>query len=197
MLSLPPRFDLFTLRFPKNFIPKEIQQKYDKILNKYNSPIRSSIDFLNEGIVSVAFPGINESIITQQQTGYNNDINRHEPSSEVVYRSTSNPLELINRTLSVTFLHKQGFVNYFMLYEIWFHYFCKSTKSKESCLDMLYIEILDSSGKVIAQLEMYDIFFSSMDGLEFDFSKISLSDDTFTANFNFNNLNFDFSNINS
>lgn len=195
MLSLSPRFDLFTLKFPKIFIPQELNDKYSKIINKENSPIRTPIDFLNESIMSVSFPGINESIITQTQHGMNSDTGRHEPSNEVVYRSTSNPLELINRTLSVSFLHRQGFVNYFMLYEIWFYYYSKSTPAKDSCFDLLLLEILDSTGKIIAQLELFDIFFSSMDGLEFDFSKIVMGDDSFTANFNFNNINFEFDNI--
>jgi hypothetical protein len=67
MLSLSPRLDLFVFKFPKDFLPKEIEEKYNKILNREKSVIRTSIDYLNESIQGVSFPGITDLLIEQTQ----------------------------------------------------------------------------------------------------------------------------------
>ena len=66
-LSLSPRLDLFVFRFPKDFLPEEIEKKYTLLLNQEKSLIRTPIEYLNESIQGISFPGISDLLIEQQQ----------------------------------------------------------------------------------------------------------------------------------
>ena len=67
MLSLSPRLDLFVFRFPKDFLPEEIEKKYTLLLNKEKGLIRTPIEYLNESIQGISFPGISDLLVEQQQ----------------------------------------------------------------------------------------------------------------------------------
>jgi hypothetical protein len=158
MLSLSPRYDLFRFAFPKDFLPKELEQKYMKILNKTPGVITSPIDYLNESIQSVTIPGISDIVITQQQHSSNDNTRgagriNVEPRREAIYQSTSNPLEKINPEFRVTFRLNQGFYNYFMLYEAIFHQVCKTHNKKHQ--DILFVELLNEEGEILSESDTY------------------------------------------
>ena len=44
MLSLSPRYDLFKFSFPKDFLPKEVEEKYSRIISKDPGVLTSAID---------------------------------------------------------------------------------------------------------------------------------------------------------
>ena len=121
MLSLSPRYDLFRFSFPKDFIPKDIEKKYNELLTRNAGVITTPIDYLNESIKGISIPGISDILILQQQHSYNDGIKglgkiNVEPKREQIYQSTSNPLDKINPDIKVTFRMNQGLYNYFMLY---------------------------------------------------------------------------------
>lgn len=195
MLSLSPRYDLFKFSFPKDFLPQEVLEKYDNILSKNSGVIVNAIDYLNESIQGVNLPGISDLLITQQQHG-RNSINRNEhrlnvePSHEITYQSSSNPLNNIDKEFKVTFRMNQGLCNYFMLYETIFHHACKPI-SKE-CEPILYVEILNEDGVSIAKIKLIDVYINGIDGLEFNYNKVERDAGTFDITLKFNNIDFDF-----
>lgn len=90
MLSLSPRYDLFRFNFPKDFLPKEVEEKYAKILAQDANVIHSPIDYLNESIQGVTFPGIKELLVEQDQSSKR--LGKIEPGRKNVYSSSANPL---------------------------------------------------------------------------------------------------------
>ena len=70
MLSLSPRFDLFRFELPKDFLPDPIIEKYQKILDKNPGVLNTPIDYLNESIQGINFPGISDVVIAQAQHTY-------------------------------------------------------------------------------------------------------------------------------
>lgn len=195
MLSLSPRYDLFKFSFPKDFLPQEIIEKYDNILSKNAGVITNSIDYLNESIQGVNIPGISDILTTQVQHGSNpiervkNRINV-EPSHEITYKSSTNPLSNIDTEFKVTFRMNQGLYNYFMLYETIFHHICKHINKESE--PVLYVEILDDEGVSIAKVKFIDVHINGIDGLEFNYNKIERDSGTFDVSFKFNNIDFDF-----
>lgn len=195
MLSLSPRYDLFKFSFPKDFLPQEIIEKYDNILSKNAGVITNSIDYLNESIQGVNIPGISDILTTQVQHGSNpiervkNRINV-EPSHEIAYKSSTNPLSNIDTEFKVTFRMNQGLYNYFMLYETIFHHICKHINKESE--PVLYVEILDDEGVSIAKVKFIDVHINGIDGLEFNYNKIERDSGTFDVSFKFNNIDFDF-----
>ena len=199
MLSLSPRYDQFRFVFPKDFIPEEIAEKYAELLNRDANVLRAPIDYLNESIQGITFPGV-DSILGQQTQHSSNPVVRRnspglgrinvEPALDVNYKNPQNPLSLIKREFTVTFRYNQGLYNYFMLYEILFHLMCKHID--EPCADVLYIDILNEEGVPVSRLSMAQVYMDAIDGLEFSYNKVERESGTFQVTFKFNNLDFDF-----
>ena len=195
MLSLSPRYDLFRFSFPKDFLPEEIEAKYQKLLNKNQAVLTTPIDYLNESIQGINFPGISDILIQQQQHS-SNDIKRGlgkinvEPKTDITYQSTTNPLDKINKEFKVTFRYNQGLYNYFMMYETIFHQICKPIDSGHQ--PVLYIELLSETGTITSRIIFKDVLIDGIDGLEFNFNKIEREAGTFDVTFKFNNIDFEF-----
>ena len=122
MLSLSPRYDLFRFALPKDFLPKEVEEKYRILINKNQAVITTPIDYLNESIQGINFPGISD-ILVQQQQHSSNEIARKlgkinvEPKTDITYQTSSNPLDKITKEFKITFRYNQGLYNYFMMYK--------------------------------------------------------------------------------
>ena len=200
MLSLSPRYDLFKFSLPKDFLPKEIEEKYTNILSKNTAVISTPIDYLNESIQGVSFPAISDLNVSQEQHGSNSivrsNINENglgkinvEPKHDIMHVSTENPLEKISKEFKVTFRLNQGFYNYFMLYETIFYKICKPLRNGP--IPVLFIDLMGSSGEVNARVKFIDCYLDGIEGLEFDYSKVERNAGTFDITFKFNNIDFD------
>lgn len=198
MLSLSPRYDLFKFSLPKDFLPKEVEEKYQKLLNKNQAVLTTPIDYLNESIQGINFPGISDILIQQQQHS-SNDIKRGlgkinvEPKTDITYQTTSNPLDKITKEFKVTFRFNQGLYNYFMLYETIFYQICKPIDRGH--IPVLYIELLGESGVITSRILFKDVLIDGIDGLEFNFNKTERDSGTFDVMFKFNNIDFEFIDI--
>ena len=195
MLSLSPRYDLYKFSLPKDFLPKEVEEKYHGLLAKNAGVIATPIDYLNESIQSINFPGISDIIVTQVQHS-TNDMKRTlgrlnvEPKREQIYSTTANPLDKIEHSFKVTFRMNQGLYNYFMLYETTFHQICKPQEHKHQ--PVFFIELLDEDGVVTSRIIFKNVLIDGIDGLEFSFNKVERDSGTFDVTFKFSNIDFEF-----
>lgn len=195
MLSLSPRYDLFKFSLPKDFLPKEVEEKYQGLLAKNAGVLTTPIDYLNESIQAINFPGISDIIVTQIQHSSNN-IKRTlgklnvEPKREQIYSSTANPLDKIEQSFKVTFRMNQGLYNYFMLYETTFHQICKPQEHKHQ--PVFFIELMDEDGVVTSRIIFKNVLIDGIDGLEFSFNKVERDSGTFDVTFKFSNIDFEF-----
>lgn len=204
MLSLSPRTDLYRFMLPDDFLPKEVCDKYKKIINKDANVFTEPIDYLNESIVSISIPGISDINIEQSQTSTNpivrsnngltgmGRINR-EPIHPNTYVGTSNPLEKIDREFTISFRRNQNLYNYFMIYETIFHRICKHINYKDG--DNFKIYLLDEDGVATSYIELYQCHINGISGLDFNFTKTERDNDSFDVSWNFNNINFEFINM--
>lgn len=194
MLSLSPRYDLFRFAFPKDFIPEELEKKYQKILQRNAGIIITPIDYLNESIQGVNIPGISDLTIDQTQHSHNSISGRGKTNVEAArsntYKTTANILDNIAKEFTVEFRFNQGFYNYFLLYETIFWKMCRPIDYPNEAV--LYIELLDETGKTIARIKFFDCVISGIDGLDFTYSKIERDSGTFNMTFKFNNIDFTF-----
>lgn len=195
MLSLSPRYDLFKFSLPKDFLPKEVEEKYQGLLAKNAGVLTTPIDYLNESIQAINFPGISDIIVTQIQHS-SNDIKRTlgklnvEPKREQIYSTTANPLDKIEQSFKVTFRMNQGLYNYFMLYETTFHQICKPQEHNHQ--PVFFIELMDEDGVVTSRIIFKNVLIDGIDGLEFSFNKVERDSGTFDVTFKFSNIDFEF-----
>lgn len=202
MLSLSPRMDLFRFILPKDFLPTEVEEKYYKLFQQNAGVITTPIDYLNESIMGVSFPGISDINIVQDQHGSNSIKESNlgkgmgrinvEPKHEIVYTTPDNPLEKIEKEFKVTFRQNQGLYNYFMLYETIFYKICKPHLYPP--IDRLYIDILNENGGVVSRVLFYDCYIDGIEGLEFDYTKLERETGSFQVTFKFNNVDFELMN---
>lgn len=199
-LSLAPRFDQFRFVIPKEYIPPEVLDKYDKILAKNPSTFMNSIDYLNESIKGVTLPAIENLIVEQQQVSHNSmkengkllgKINI-EPAHPNVTLSSENILSKINNTFTVTFRQNQGLYNYFMLYESIFHRYMKPELYHQKETELFDVVFLDEESLPVSRMILYQPEFNGISGLEFSYDKVERQTDTFDVTFTFNDLDFDF-----
>ncbi len=189
MLSLSPRFDLFQIILPKDFIPNELNEKYRKILTKRSYPITDTIEYLSESIVSCSILGIDDITTTQQQTGINPRMTKAktEPVSEVVFsKYNMAPLENLDRSINIEFRMNQGFYNYFLLYETIFHRYCKP--ELKCGIPQIYLYLLDSIGQKTVKYTFEDVYFQGIDELIFSYSQVSRQSDTFSLTLVYNDI---------
>lgn len=202
MLSLSPRADLFVFKFPKDFLPKEIEEKYTKLLNKDKSVIRTAIDYLNESIQGISFPGLSDLLVEQTQhsahptnrgvqIGLKGARVNAEPARSNNTYSPANILSQINGEFTVTFRKNQGMYNYFMLYEAIFHKVLKEYANITKPDDFFEIDILEESGKIFGKVKLFQPRIDGIDGLEFNYNKLERQVETFDLKFKFNNIDFE------
>jgi hypothetical protein len=202
MLSLSPRLDLFVFRFPKDFLPEEIEKKYTILLNKEKSLIRTPIEYLNESIQGISFPGISDLLVEQQQISQHPENLKAqsglklkrvnvEPTRNNVTYSPNNILSQIGGEFTVTLRKNQGLYNYFMMYETIFYKVLKEYDNVTKEDDLFEIDILDSTGKVIGRVKLFQPRIDGIDGLEFSYNKLERQVETFDLKFRFNNIDFD------
>lgn len=203
MLSLSPRADLFCFKFPKDFLPKEINDKYTNLLNKKDkSVIRNAIDYLNESIQSVSFPGLSDLLVEQTQhskhpenhniqTGLKGARVNVEPKRNNNTYSPANILSQINGEFTVTLRKNQGLYNYFMIYESIFHKVLKEYANVTKPDDFFEIDILEETGEIFAKVKLFQPRIDGIDGLEFSFNKLERQTETFDIKFKFNNIDFE------
>lgn len=198
MLSLSPRYDLFRFALPKDFLPPEVEEKYSTFFKNRQSVVISPIDYLNESIQGIDFPGISDVIVQQGQRGTNN-IERKlgrinvEPKTDVVYKTPANPLDKIEHSFKITFRMNQGLYNYFMLYETLFYQICKPLNKPSN--DVFYIEILNETGQIASKIYFKNVLMDGIEGLQFNFNKIERDAGTFDVTFKFTNIDFEFVNV--
>jgi hypothetical protein len=54
------------------------------------------------------------------------------------------------------------------------------------------LELLSEKGKVISKIKFTDLLMDSIEGLEFNYSKVERETGTFNVTFKFNNIDFEF-----
>lgn len=202
MFSLKSRQDLFKCTLPKEFIPEEIDKKYSKIVTEAKSFIMTPIEFLNETIQGIDILGFTQAAMIQQQTGIGTfasspstiEANRFlHTTSDVSYRSETNPLNLIDKTLRVTFRHVVGFTNYFMLLESFWVMYRRDTKYSE-LPQYITIDIFNEIGSTVSRILIEDPIIDGIDMLSLNYTNPVAASQTFNVEMKYSNISFEFIN---
>ncbi len=195
MLSLSPRYDLFRFELPKEFLPKEVRDKWTEVLSQEPGVVNDPIDYLNESIRSISIPGITDINIQQTQHS-TNPIDRNtgkintDANQNNTYIGSANPLDKINREIRVTFRINNGLYNYFMIYETIFHRMCKHILYDDG--DNFNIDLLNEEGVVSSRIKLYQCHIDGIDGLDLSYDKVDRQHETFDVTFKFNNIDYVF-----
>ena len=201
MMSLRGRQDGFRLLLPKEFICPEIVEKYTKIIQQRRGYYVEPIEYLNETIQGVNVLGFNQGTFQQQQPNYGKKpllnparIKQNEfayPASEYSYRSQVSPIELIDKTCTITFRHTLGFLNYFLVFENFFYLYTRDRDS-DKLIPNINIDIFDEKGSIYSRIVLIDPVINGIDMLNLNFNQPVAQSQTFNVELKYSNFDFQF-----
>ena len=178
-MLISARNNQFLFNFPRNFIPKEISDKYKPYLNRMpGNMITEPIDFLNYGIQSLNLPGPTQEEVEQKPF----------PGNAQKWRGAL-PLSTTNEPMEVTITMQafDGYVNYWMAREIFQHYYVLDGKTP-FVPEGVGIQIMDSQGNIFVTAKMKRMIFKSLSALDLNFSSNTVEFQTFDMTFVYNDL---------
>jgi hypothetical protein len=174
-MILNSRNNLYNFKFPRNFIPQEVADKYRKYLNRMPGNILTEpIDFINYSIQGINLPGVSFDPVTQN----NND-------GTVRYHRGAQPLQnLIEREFTVTMQLLDGFINYWIMNDTLLYYY--SREERQPFLEDLKLQIMDSEGIHVISAQFHQPILKSISELDLNMSQNVAEFNTFNLTFNYN-----------
>jgi hypothetical protein len=174
-MILNSRNNLYDFKFPRNFIPKEVADKYKKYLNRMpGNIITEPIDFVNYSIQGINMPGITFEPVTQSP----ND-------GTVVYHRGAIPIQnTIERSFTVTMQLLDGFINYWIMQDTLLYYY--SRNNRKEFTDNLKLQIMDGEGIHVISAEFQQPIMHSISELDLNMSQNVAEFNTFTCDFKYN-----------
>jgi len=178
-MILNSRNNLFNFKFNRNFIPKEVAEKYRPYLNRMpGNLISEPIDFVNYSIQGVAIPGLAFDPVQQSP----ND-------GTIIYHRGSIPIQntIADRQVKVELQLLDGYINYWILQDTLLYYYSKTTK--KPFIEDLKLQIMDAEGINVMSCMFEKPVFNEISELELNMSSNVAEFATFTLNFYYNKFN--------
>lgn len=169
----------FILRLPKTFITKEIAAKYEEVLFRLPTPYKTVLDYLNATIQSITFPSI--SMDNVEQTYKHGD--GFDLKNSVLFE------ELFDNDISITFKSTDGYLNYWMVYDIVKNYIQWS--QVEKYMGNLIITNINAQGYSYANIHLNMLTFTSLSVGEFNFTETTSNLENFELGLKFNHISID------
>lgn len=175
-MKISSRNNEFAFEFPKVFFPDSIVKKYDKYFNRIPGYMtHEPKDLFNYAIQSLNLPGPSFDPIQQKD----------HPGSTRNYRANLQDTEVYDRQLIITCQTFDGFSNYFMALDLFRYYYDFSNRGVHLPFDF-EIKVLDFERHVISSVVLKEPIFTSVSGLEFNFSNKDIDFKTFDMTFVYN-----------
>lgn len=177
-MILNSRNNLFNFKFPRNFIPEEVAEKYRPYLNRMpGNLLTEPIDFVNYSIQGISMPGM--SFDPLEQTPNDGTVTYHRgsiPIQNTVERQFTLELQLLD-----------GFINYWIMQDTLLYYYSKNVR--KPFLEDLKMQILDSEGIHVMSAVFEKPIMNSITELELNMSTNIAEFSTFSLNFYYNKFN--------
>lgn len=173
------RNNAFYFNFPKEFVPEAIVKRYKPILDKIpGNMITEPIDFINYSVQSVNLPGM--TYTPTEQTNHMGTKKHHRDAIPVE--------ELKAKEMTITFQKLDGYINYWMMYDIMMYYYADDN-SKLYLPEGTAVRILDEEGFIIITATLERLLFNEISELNLSFSENMPDFNTFECTFTYNKLN--------
>jgi hypothetical protein len=179
-MRLSSQSSQFIFNLPKSFLPNEVIESYQPILEKNWVQYENVIDYLNSTIKSVNFPGISFDMPSQIRMR----------GKERNFKPSKNIQDIITtRELQVTFRSVDSDLNYWLMFDIINKHYLDT---ENQFLDPFTITCVDIHRDAIYVIKFFEIIARSLSDNNFNYSqqKVNPKDFTLTFNFNFYDIEF-------
>ena len=169
----------FVFSLPSDFLPSEIIQTYQPVLEKNWIQYENVIDYLNSTIKTINFPSI--SFNTPSQNLIRGKTRAYKPATNVQ--------DIVAHDLSVTFASVDSNLNYFLMVDI----ITKHYLDVENLyVNPFIMSALDIHRDEIYKIKFFEIIIKGLTDLKFDYAQQKLTSADFTMNFSFNFYDVEF-----
>lgn len=172
-LALNSQNSQFLFSFPVDFVPKDIQNKYKDHLVRTHSVFDDIVDYLNNAILNINFPGL--TFPTSTQT--------HKFGKEITYRSATAPYDTYTRDFVIKIESVDNHANYFMMQDILMYHYINT---RDIFVNPFSIVVLDQNREENWRYELREIVFTSISPIEFGYQDTEMKLSMFSIGFKCN-----------
>ena len=183
-MILNSRANQFVFKFPKGFITKDIETKYNFYLQRLPTPFENITDYVNHTIQSITFPSVSSEEV-QQMIGRKMQVDSKTITKNPQY--WRQPLDLdrvIPKEFTVTLKAADGFLNYWVLFENYRNYL--SINNIEDYFPDFALQYLDREGYQLLKIDMKQPILKGISEIEMNYASTAIEFRTFTMNFMYN-----------
>jgi len=169
----------FVFSLPSDFLPSEIIQTYQPVLEKNWVQYENVIDYLNSTIKGIDFPGIRFD--TPSQTLLRGKTRTYKPATNVQ--------DIVGHDLNITFASVDSHLNYFLLLDIITKHYLDVDNL---FINPFIVSALDIHRDEIYKIKFFEIIIKNLTDQRFDYSqqKVTAPEFSMTLSFNFYDIEF-------
>jgi hypothetical protein len=170
----------FIFNLPSNFLPSEIIQTYNPILEKNWIQYENVIDYINSTIKSVNFPGISFEI--PKQITMRGKERQFKPAKNIQDITTTHDLTVSMRSVDSD-------LNYWLMFDILSKHYLDTDNQ---WLNPFTITCVDIHRDAIYVIRFYEIILKGMGENTFNYSQQKVQSKEFNLTFHFNFYDIEF-----
>jgi len=163
----------FIFNLPQGIITKEIDDKFQILMDKNLIPYYDVMDYINSTIKDVVFPSLSFDVVEQ----------RKYHGKKITWRESGNISDKFSSQIDITFRSVDSHLNYFILLEICTRFYLADDPNY---IDALTIDILDKDGDLIYTILLKDVLISSLSELRLSYNATEFSEHTFSLQLSYN-----------
>ena len=183
-MILDSKNNQFVFRFPKGFIYKDIEDKYNFYLKRLPTPFENILDYVNHTIQAVSFPSVNADQVEQWVGRKTYADDTRVTKNPQIWRQTVDLDRIVPKEFTVSMKTADAYLNYWVLYEN-FRRYLTITNDEEYLPDM-NLMYLDREGYQILTVDFKQPLFTGISEVEMNYSSTAMEFNTFNLNFKYN-----------
>lgn len=168
----------FIFSFPQGWFDKEIEDRYKMFFERRPIIYKDLTDYMSYTVQSVSWPAFTGETVSQTAG-----------TMTRTFKSGENFIKNIQKELRVTFRTVEGFLNFFVMFDVLQKYWTRSPDAKTFLPD-LRIFVLDHYGYLMMTVLMKNIVFKGISELELSFASNIPEYRTFECIFEYSGLEF-------
>lgn len=189
-MFVPSNTGNFRFELPKDFVPKNISESFMPLIAKMNSPFDNANEYISSTIKNIALPSLSQNVVSQNRRAPG----LASPPIEFNYRGVQNPNSLFeNKEFSISFIASDGWLNYFILMNLFFHYYNFGKKSHHA--PDFRVRVLDTNGIETMHIIFRQVIFTAMEGITFNYGDTNENYAEFSANFKYAILDLEYEGV--
>lgn len=163
----------FIFGFGVDFIKRELEEQFQKLMEKNFVQYDSVVDYINSTIKEIVIPGA--SYTTQKQV--------LKRGKKIEWKDSSSVFDTFSNEIDITFRSVDSYLNYFILLQILTEFYEDNLTRQ---IDHLKLAILDKDGTLIYTVYFNEVIFKSISEVRLGYQQYDVNEKPFTISFVYN-----------